>query len=48
MPAPAVEAMDAASKRLGYATRIAFLRAAVVALLRAEGQDEAAEVIAAG
>ena len=48
MPAPAVEAMDAAAKRLGYATRIAFLRAAVAALLRAEGEGEAAEVIAAG
>ena len=48
MPAPAVEAMDAAAKRLGYATRIAFLRAAVAALLRAEGEGDAAEVIAAG
>ena len=48
MPAPAVEAMDAAAKRMGYTTRIAFLRAAVVALLRGEGEDEAAEVVAAG
>ncbi len=48
MPAPVVEAMDAAAKRLGYATRIAFLRAAVVALLRAEGEGEAADIIAVG
>lgn len=44
--AEAVEAMDGAWKRLGYASRMAFLRAALAGHLKARGEDEAARLMA--
>jgi len=45
MPVSVVEAMDAAWKRNGFPSRIAFIRQALSETLRAEGEDEVAEMI---
>lgn len=45
MEDPAVEALDAAWKRLGYKTRMAFIRDALGGLLEAKGEGVAAKAI---
>ena len=45
MEAPAVEALDGAWERLGYPSRMAFLREAMSGLLAAKGEGEAAKLV---
>lgn len=49
MPAPTVDALDVAWKRLGYASRMAFVREAMSGLMAAkgEGEGEAAKLVGA-
>ncbi len=45
MPVPTEEALDAAWRRLGYASRISFIRSALSEKLQAEGEDAVAEMV---
>ena len=45
MPVSTVEALDEAWRRLGFPSRIAFIRRAISEKLQAEGEDEVAEMI---
>ena len=48
MAEPDVQVLDAGWKRLGFRTRMAFLREAMAALFEAKGEALAATVIRAG